>query len=290
MIEQVVRDFLDDPKKNSLGGKFAAEKAWGTPLVGFSSGTDPLYLKLKEDIGEFYWTPIEVFSKTLPHSNATADELTVVSWILPQTEATKSDNRKQNKYVSERWARSRVIGEQVNDSLRGHVVTRLREVGIEAMAPVMSPLFEERRSEKFGIASTWSERHVAFISGLGTFGLSDGLITAKGIAMRCGSVVARIQLPPTTRPYEDHHEYCLFYTKKICARCMARCPARAITNDGHDKDRCFAYMHPMMDDYAKTQFGLVAYGCGFCQVNVPCESKIPTPDDLQQVSLRPEPR
>ena len=38
------------------------------------------------------------------------------------------------------------------------------------------------------MASTWSERHVAYVSGLGTFGLSGGLITAKGQAVRLGSV------------------------------------------------------------------------------------------------------
>ena len=51
-------------------------------------------------------------------------------------------------------------------------------------------------SDRFGFASTWSERHAAYASGLGTFGLSDGLITPRGQAMRCGSVVARIAVPP----------------------------------------------------------------------------------------------
>ena len=45
-----------------------------------------------------------------------------------------------------------------------------------------------KMSEKYGMASCWSERHAAFVSGLGTFGLCDGLITPVGKAMRCGSV------------------------------------------------------------------------------------------------------
>jgi hypothetical protein len=35
-------------------------------------------------------------------------------------------------------------------------------------------------------ASSWSERHAAHAAGLGTFGLCDGLITAKGKAMQGG--------------------------------------------------------------------------------------------------------
>ena len=70
---------------------------------------------------------------------------------------------------------------------------------------------EIRRGYVF--ASLLSERHAAYAAGLGTFGLCDGLITPKGKAMRCGSVVARIQIAATPRPYEDHHAYCLFYAK-----------------------------------------------------------------------------
>jgi epoxyqueuosine reductase len=250
--------------------------------VGFSSGGDPLYQKLKDDIGQFYWTPVEIFLKTFPNSQAKPDELTVISWILPQTEATKSDNRKESVYVSERWARSSIFGEEINDNLRRNVVTKLHEAEYEALAPVLSPLWEERISEKHGFASTWSERHAAFISGLGTFGLSEGLITIKGKAMRCGSVIGRIKIPATRRPYTDHHEYCLFYTKNICGRCIARCPTGAITNEGHNKVKCENYMHPIMNEYVKAHFGFEGYGCGLCQTKVPCESKIPVPSDVDR--------
>ncbi|HUX98016.1 MAG TPA: hypothetical protein VMV49_00555 [Candidatus Deferrimicrobium sp.] len=44
-------------------------------------------------------------------------------------------------------------------------------------------------------ASTWSHRHMAFAAGLGSFGLSDGFLNERGIAMRCGSVIVEYQLP-----------------------------------------------------------------------------------------------
>jgi len=52
-------------------------------------------------------------------------------------------------------------------------------------------------SEGYTFASTWSERHAAHTFGIGTFGLCDGLITSRGKAMRCGSLVANIQIPST---------------------------------------------------------------------------------------------
>jgi len=81
------------------------------------------------------------------------------------------------------------------------------------------------QSERYGFASAWSERHVAYASGLGTFGLCDGLITPKGKAMRCGSVAAQIQVPPTPRPYQDHHAYCLHFSQGSCGLCITRCPS-----------------------------------------------------------------
>jgi ferredoxin len=40
--------------------------------------------------------------------------------------------------------------------------------------------------------------------------------------------VARIKVPATPRPYQDHHAYCLFFSKGICGKCIKRCPADAI--------------------------------------------------------------
>ena len=151
----------------------------------------------------------------------------------------------------------------------------LSKSGFQAVAPLLSPLYKMQMSEKYGFASTWYERHAAYASGLGTFGLCDGLITPKDKALRVGSVVARIQLPVTTRPYDNHHAYCLFCAKGTCGDCAARCPAGAITKEeGHDKKLCMTHLGTTAN-YVSSTFGFKGYGCGLCQTNVPCESQIP---------------
>jgi len=273
-VGRIIREFINESPENTLKNA-GNNKAWEDPLIGFSKGDDPLYLKYKEVVGSFHWTPLEIFHLTYPASDPTADQLTVISWVLPQTEDTKSDNRRETLYPSERWARTRIYGEEVNVKLRKHVVGVLKESGIDAVAPMLSPLWGRKTSERYGYSSTWSERHAAHASGLGTFGLCDGLITPKGKAMRCGSVVANIQIPPTTRPYQDHHAYCLFFAKGTCKKCIQRCPAGAITEAGHDKRKCSDYMHPEIDEYVESHFGFKGYGCGLCQTGVPCESRNP---------------
>jgi len=56
--------------------------------------------------------------------------------------------------------------------------------------------------------------------------------------MRAGSVVAKIEMEPTLRPYADHRAYCLFFAKGACGKCIDRCPARAITEASRDKEKC----------------------------------------------------
>lgn len=282
-MESTIKSFIKNSPENSLKNE-ENERAWMNPLVGFSSGDDPLYQEFKDHIGSFYWTPLEIFSKTFPVSRVKPDDLTVISWILPHNERTKSDNRAETAYPSERWVRARIYGEEANEKLRRHVVATLQGSRYEAVAPMLSPFFERKTSARYGFASTWSERHAAYASGLGTFGLCDGLITPRGKAMRCGSVVARIKIAPTERPYSDHHAYCLFFSKGLCGKCIHRCPVEAITESGHDKVKCRQYVRGAVPEYIRSHFGLPegkVYGCGLCQTGVPCESKVPTEDDVK---------
>ena len=205
---------------------------------------------------------------------AKPNDLTVISWILPHTEETKASNRIQTKYPSELWARARIYGEDVNGELRKHVLDTLRGRGYFAVAPLLSPLWRTAMSKKYGNASAWSERHAAYVAGLGTFGLCDGLITPVGKAMRCGSVVANIAIPPPPRPYDNHHAYCLFHAKGTCGKCIDRCPAGAISRSGHDKVKCSKYVEATRE-FVREQYGFNGYGCGLCQTAVPCESRIP---------------
>jgi epoxyqueuosine reductase QueG len=270
-IRKLIEEFIAGPE-NTMG-KWDDEPVWAAPLVGFSSGADELYDFYKQDIGDFYVMPDE-FMEDAHGKEYRREDLTVVSWILPQTDATKRDHRKENYFPSERWARSRVMGEQINVKLRKHLVARLKEKGYDAVGPMVSPLWKGARSVKYSFASTWSERHAAYAAGLGTFGLSDALITPKGKAMRTGSVIVDAIIEPSPRTFKHHNEYCLFLMNGTCGKCIERCPIGAITAEGHNKELCNNYV-TMTRQYVPRHYGFDGYGCGFCQTGIPCESGIP---------------
>ncbi len=271
-IERAIAKFIRESPANRRkvdGGKY-----WDKPLVGFASGEDLLFKQYKKIIGKFHFTPWEIFDLTFGKRKRPS-QLSVISWILPATKDIRQSNRKETQYPSRLWAHARDFGEQFNVKLRDHVVALLRKKGYRAVAPMNSPYWRRLRSPRVGLASTWSERHAAYACGLGSFGLSDGLITAKGKAMRVGSVVTDLPLRPSVKRYPHHQSNCLYYFDKTCKACAARCPAGAITTRGHDKEKCFAYLYKVVSTAKKGEYGVSITGCGLCQTKVPCEFEIP---------------
>lgn len=277
-FEKWVTDIIVDFVCNSELNHFSSdneERIWDQPLVGFSKGDDPYYQFFKKDIGDFYLTPEEFFGKAIKDGNIDENLLSVISWVLPQSAKTRFDNKIGQYYPSERWVKARLTGDDFNKKLADHIVTKMEQKGIRAVSPMISLVFEFRRSDKYGYASNWSERHAAFVSGLGTFGLCDGLITAAGKAMRCGSVIINGSIIPTPRQYKTYNEYCLYFSKGTCMKCADRCPAGAINQYGHDKDKCREYQRNTIAPFTRQEYALESTCCGLCQVGVPCENCIP---------------
>ncbi len=273
LLVQAIRSYISTSPLNRLRD-LDGSPIWEEPLVGFADGDDPLFALYREVVAPEHMTPREALAVGWGEAQSFA-HVGVVAWILPIAAETRRSNREQTKGPSLRWNHARIRGEECNDGLRRHMVAFLEQQGLVAVAPALTPAFRRAQGLR-GQASTWSERHAAYAAGLGTFGLSDGLITARGIAHRCGSVVVNAAWPATPRPYTRHQEYCPYVRDGSCGVCIARCPARAIGPDGHDKDRCQQYIRANWDEWLK-QPGYLggALSCGLCQTGVPCETRIP---------------
>ncbi len=278
-IGSEVQTYVMQDEGNRLG-RLDGSPIFEEPVVGFVSGSDPIFLQLKEVIGRFHLTPQEVMEygankKGVPISDN--KEAGVISYILPISAETRRENADMEKRPSERWSHTRLFGEEFNKNLSRHLVSLVEDRGYLAVAPgTEDSLFKTLDDERVGKTSNWSQRHIAYAAGLGTFGLSDGLITARGKAHRAGSVVVNY---PLESPEERAglHDYCLFYRNKSCRACAERCPVDAITGEGHDKEKCAKFVFGQ-EDFVIKNYGIDIYGCGLCQTGVPCESGIPLDD------------
>lgn len=249
------------------------------PLVGVADGYDPLFSQYKTIIGDYHMTPEEVIvhrarETSLPYR---AGELSVLCWALPFTRHIRQSNASKEVWASVKWGHAYDAGEAFNNLVRRTLVEFFAGQGVLAVAPVASTAWRRIEHLPGGHTSNWSERHALYAAGLGTFSINDGFITEKGMAMRCGSVVVNTALPVTPRRYTDHRANCLFVAKGICGKCMERCPAFAITAEGHDKVRCRRYRDRLFGDFLHDTCGLEVRAdfCGLCQTGTPCESANP---------------
>lgn len=275
-IIRLVSNYVDSSednlitKENAISEAVVGMKMFEAPILVFGTADDDYFKLLKDTsaIGEHFMTPRE----WLPQAK------TVISFFLPFTEAVKKGNRRDMEWPSEEWLHARIEGQAFINKLCRHLKSELVNAGYSSIVPSLDERFWSKAKPKndssslsdnggtaLSFTSTWSERHVAFVCGLGTFGLSKGLITRKGIAGRFGSIITEMYIAPDKREYESIYEYCT-----ACGACVRNCPADAIDLDkGKNHTMCSDFLDITSEKYKPR------YGCGKCQVKVPCENGIP---------------
>lgn len=265
MFEELISGFVKDTKENyiylkELSGRDSVLKLFDEPFVGYAGANDELFLSYKED-GRI------TYGRFMPPAEWLPEAKTVVSVFLPFTKEVKASNAHDMRMPSIEWLLGRIEGQTMINSLSKFLQDKLRGMGFRCVAPSVDSRFRAfsggSSNESYG--SNWSERHVAYAAGMGTFGLSRGIITKKGIAGRFTSVITDIEHTATKREYRGIYDYCT-----MCGACLRNCPAGAITvRGGKEHAPCSAFLDNVKEICSPR------YGCGKCQVGVPCENGIP---------------
>jgi len=246
------------------------------PVHAIADAADPWFARLKEVIGEFHWSPQEALALCDPSATARC----VICWALPISERARLANRPQKEMPSRDWAYVRTFGNGMVARMARRMEGRLRAMGFAAVAPGVAPQNKVEERPRVSLSSCWSERHTAFVAGLGTFGLSGGLITARGIAHRLASVVTDADLPATPRPYgDDPFAWCLRSARDACGVCIGRCPSGSVRENVQERDKaaCIRHVREVVAKRGREEFGWEGtYGCGLCQTGTPCEHHNPT--------------
>lgn len=270
LITKSLTEFLSENPNNAIQASYALDKSlvgipfFESPLVASAAADDPIFDKFKNDpaiIGPAFILPNE----WLPGAKS------VISFFLPFTEEFRNSNKSVVSGPSHAWCHGRKEGQQFLMLGCEHIAKVLRNAGYEAIIPAGDPRCESFcDSGKVAMGqpmyvSTWSERHVAFAAGLGTFGLTKYLITEKGACGRLGSIITTAPIEVTPRPYTEPYEYCTF-----CGACARRCPVNAISREkGKDMMACSARLNEIGKNYTPK------HGCEKCQIDLPCTTKIP---------------
>ena len=285
-LEQAIKEYVATSPINVLT-EFDNAPVFDEPIVVFANGDAPIFRDLKKVIGDFHLTPREALEKHIQSkqwkygAKERIEPVGVISYILPEPYETRLSTRHTPYGVSKRHNHTRWRGEVFQKNIQNYIISLLEIQGYDAVAPRRAPFFLWESTED-GVRVNWSERHVAYASGLGTFGLNGLLITSKGCAHYLGSVVCDVAFTPTPRPYDSHVAYCPFFKDQSCRKCMERCAAGAISEQGRSIKKCRDYFRDEQPGRLREVGGvegLIGMGasCGLCMTNVPCEDRIPVP-------------
>jgi epoxyqueuosine reductase QueG len=235
-----------------------------TPVFAIGAADDPGFAEIRREgvVGPAHAMP----GDWVPGARS------VISFFLPFADRTLEANKKDPVEPAMEWLYTRVDGQQHLLALGAHIRDALRNEGYGAAAPQTEEGYVMRAGpmpmpgeDLRGVqpyASNWSERHVGYVTGLGTFGRSTNFISKAGCAGRMISVVTTWETRPDEKDYEDIYGYC-----NGCMACRRKCPGRAYTENGKDHGLCGNFIHETCKKYAPR------YGCGKCQSGIPCERK-----------------
>lgn len=245
MIKEIIKNTLErvlqENQKNS-------KTAYRTPLIGYGEANNPLFSQLKTAVAPNHLLP----SDLLPEAD------TVVAFFLPFTEALVQNNR-NHPYVARSWAIAYIETNSLIIHCCEELSAALAKQGIRAAWQQPTHNFDPVK-----LCSQWSHKHVAYICGLGTFGLHHMLITSSGCAGRFGSLV--IDFPLTPSPLNTD-QLCHFFRDGKCLACVKKCPSGALTPEGLDKQICYKYL--LEADSYYNDLGLCDV-CGKCATWGPC--------------------
>lgn len=274
LIKNEIIRYVAESKENWFEG--IKDHYYDEPIIKFASAEDPLFEEYKTIIGSDHLTPDEAFEMAFGKNSFHGG--TVISVVLPINEKIRKSNGEQKVWASKEWALLRAFSDVFRKEFYKFFEDFLSKMGYRTVGPHGAEWFKTNSTDS-GPSSNWSERHIAYAAGLGTFGINDGFITEKGIAIRLASFVTELKLDADVRVAKNHTENCLLYSKGICGACIKRCPVNAISENGHDKIKCYKYCYGEESRKLAESYGgnpKAGSGCGLCQTKVPCECKNPT--------------
>jgi epoxyqueuosine reductase QueG len=252
---EMLADVVDAMRNTIREAESAHGKIWKAPIVGTTAADREEFADLRRVVSPTHLLPADV----LPGAKS------VLYFFVPFDDAIAKGNV-GGEFSSVEWASAYIATNELIAAISDAVSAVLARLGYHVGKIPATHNFDETT-----LLSDWSHRHVAYIAGLGSFGLNNMLITDRGTCGRFGSIV-------TDYPFGDSAtspvaERCLYKIDGSCGLCRTRCPAGAYANDSYDRHACYRVCLENARQHHDIGYADV---CGKCLVALPCSLRDPS--------------
>jgi epoxyqueuosine reductase QueG len=248
-IITTIRTTLNDYEKNNQ------LKLWKNPIIEIISAKDTKLKILRKAVSVEHLMPYDVLS----------DAKSIISFFIPFRENIVKSNIK-GTMASEEWAIAYIKTNDLIKIINGNIERLMGENGYKTGKIPATHNFDTKK-----LISDWSHRHIAYIAGIGTFGINNMLITKNGCCGRFGSIIINYELNEYKK-IKKIKEKCLNKLDGSCGICQKKCIANAYDNNNYDRHKC--YKQCLENAEHHKNIGYVDI-CGKCLVGLPCSIKEP---------------
>ena len=228
---------------------------WKDPIIEIISANDNKLNILKKVISVEHFMPNDI----LP------DAKSIISFFIPFQDSIVKNNI-EGIMASKEWAMAYI---KTNDLIR--IINENIEKLMTKKGYKTGKIPATHNFDKDKLISNWSHRHIAYIAGIGTFGINNMLITKNGCCGRFGSIVINYEFNEYRQDIEIK-EKCINKVNGSCGICINKCIVNAYENNKFNRHKCYKQCLEN-DEFHKTNGN--ASVCGKCIVGLPCSVKEP---------------
>lgn len=227
-----------------------SDKYWKEPIIKIISAEDRNLALLREAVSAEHLMPHEI----LPNAQS------IISFFIPFQDHVINSNI-DGIMASEKWAMAYIRTNELIKTINDTVAAVMEQHGYTTGKIPATHNFDAEK-----LISNWSHRHIAYIAGMGTFGMHNMLITASGCCGRFGSIITDYEFKGQNE-INKINEKCLHKINGSCGLCRKKCVASAYDNGIFDRQKCYQQCLKNAEYHKKSGYADV---CGKCLVGLPC--------------------
>jgi epoxyqueuosine reductase QueG len=226
---------------------------WKKPIMETISANNNKLSVLREIVSIEHLMPHDI----LP------DAKSIICFFIPFQENIVKGNI-EGTMASNDWSLAFIKTNELIDVINNKIIILMEQNGYKA-----GKIPYKTNIEK--LLSNWSVRHIAYIAGLGTFGINNMIITKNGCCGRFGNIVVNYEF----KEYKESKnimEKCLNKLNGNCGICQKKCIINAYKNNNFNRYKCYEQCLKNNEYHKENGFSNV---CGKCLVDLPCSIEEP---------------